>query len=176
MKKKEATGAVSYVMLFTMAAGALQLREDWEDYSRMSGYVSELKKENAELTKTYRAGYDLEEIRKAKEEEISAIDGIGPAIAKSIAEYFREPEHERMLDHLLTHLEIEQVVVGDVQIFAGTNFVITGSTLLNHLDMTNWANSNLIFINFFESFAFKRFENCFSIFVRFVEFFKLTIT
>lgn len=71
--------------------------------------------------------YDLEEIRKAKEEEISAIDGIGPVIAKSIAEYFREPEHERMLDHLLTHLEIEQVVVGDVQIFAGINFVITGS-------------------------------------------------
>lgn len=55
---------VACVMLFTMAAGALQLREDWEDYSRMSGYVSELKKENAELTKTYRAGYDLEEIRK----------------------------------------------------------------------------------------------------------------
>ena len=32
-----------------------------------------------------------------------------------------------MLDHLLTHLEIEQVVVGDTQVFAGMNFVITGS-------------------------------------------------
>lgn len=71
--------------------------------------------------------YDLEEIRKAEAEDISAIDGIGPVIAKSLTEYFRDPEHERMLDHLLTHLEIEQVVVGDVQVFAGMNFVITGS-------------------------------------------------
>lgn len=71
--------------------------------------------------------YNLETIRKAKEEEISAIDGIGPVIAKSITEYFRDSEHERMLDHLLTHLEIEQVVVGDTQVFAGVNFVITGS-------------------------------------------------
>ena len=71
--------------------------------------------------------YNLETIRKAKEEEISAIDGIGPVIAKSITEYFRDSEHERMLDHLLTHLEIEQVVVGDTKVFAGMNFVITGS-------------------------------------------------
>ena len=55
---------VAFVMLFTMVAGALQLRADWEEYTRMSTYVSELKKENAELTKTYRDGYDLEEIRK----------------------------------------------------------------------------------------------------------------
>ncbi|MDO5389683.1 MAG: NAD-dependent DNA ligase LigA [Eubacteriales bacterium] len=71
--------------------------------------------------------YDLEAIRKAEAEEISAIDGIGPVIAKSLTEYFRDPEHERMLDHLLTHLEIEQVVVEDAQVFAGMNFVITGS-------------------------------------------------
>ena len=71
--------------------------------------------------------YDLEAIRKAEAKDISAIDGIGPVIAKSLTEYFRDPEHERMLDHLLTHLEIEQVVVGDAQMFAGMNFVITGS-------------------------------------------------
>ena len=71
--------------------------------------------------------YDLDAIRKAEAEEISAIDGIGPVIAKSLTEYFRNPEHERMLDHLLTHLEIEQVLIGDVQVFAGMNFVITGS-------------------------------------------------
>lgn len=71
--------------------------------------------------------YDLEAIRKAEAKDISAINGIGPVIAKSLTEYFLDPEHERMLDHLLTHLEIEQVVVGDAQVFAGMNFVITGS-------------------------------------------------
>ena len=55
---------VAFVMLFTMVAGVLQLQDDWAEYTQMSAYVSELKKENAELTKTYRDGYDLEEIRK----------------------------------------------------------------------------------------------------------------
>ncbi len=74
--------------------------------------------------------YDLEQIRKADAEEVSAIDGIGPVIARSLTEYFADPEHERMLNHLLTHLELEQVVIQDKQIFAGLNFVITGS--VNH--------------------------------------------
>lgn len=55
---------VAFVMLFTMVAGVLRLQDDWAEYTQMSAYVSELKKENAELTKTYRDGYDLEEIRK----------------------------------------------------------------------------------------------------------------
>lgn len=55
---------VAFVMLFTMVAGVLRLQDDWAEYIQMSAYVSELKKENAELTKTYRDGYDLEEIRK----------------------------------------------------------------------------------------------------------------
>lgn len=70
---------------------------------------------------------DLEAIRAAGEEEISAIDGIGPVIARSLTEYFRDPEQKRILDHLLMHLEIERVVVTDAQVFAGMNFVITGS-------------------------------------------------
>ena len=55
---------VAFVMLFTMVVGVLRLQDDWAEYTQMSAYVSELKKENAELTKTYRDGYDLEEIRK----------------------------------------------------------------------------------------------------------------
>ena len=54
---------VSVVMLITMAVGALQIQEDWEEYERVSAYVSQLKKENAQLTSSYRAGYDLEDIR-----------------------------------------------------------------------------------------------------------------
>ena len=54
---------VSVVMLVTMAVGALQIQDDWKEYERVSTYVSQLKKENAQLTSSYRASYDLEDIR-----------------------------------------------------------------------------------------------------------------
>lgn len=55
---------VAVVLLVVMAVGALQLRRDWIEYNQMSSYVSQLKEENAQLTRTYRAGYDIEEVRK----------------------------------------------------------------------------------------------------------------
>lgn len=70
---------------------------------------------------------DLEKIRRADEEEISAIDGIGPVIAKSLTDYFKEEANNRKLDHLLTHLHIHREEAAGSQIFAGVNFVITGS-------------------------------------------------
>lgn len=71
--------------------------------------------------------YELEKIRNAGEEEVSAIDGIGPVIAKNLVEYFKNEENNKKLDHLLSHLEIEKEEIGEEQIFAGMNFVITGS-------------------------------------------------
>ena len=72
-------------------------------------------------------GDDLDEIRRAGEEEISAIDGIGPVIARSLAEYFRKEENNRKLDHLLAHLHLHSEETAEEQSFAGMNFVITGS-------------------------------------------------
>ena len=54
---------VAVVMLVVMVLGVMQLHDDWTEYERMSGYVSELKLRNAELDKQYREGYDLEDIR-----------------------------------------------------------------------------------------------------------------
>lgn len=42
-------------------------------------------------------------------------------------EYFKNEENNKKLDHLLSHLEIEKEETGEEQIFAGMNFVITGS-------------------------------------------------
>lgn len=71
--------------------------------------------------------YDLDRIRKAQEAEISQIDGIGPVIARSLTEYFGKEENNRKLDHLLSHLQIEKEEINEQQVFAGLNFVITGS-------------------------------------------------
>ena len=54
---------VAVVMLAVMVVGALQLRSDWAQYEQMSNYVSRLNQNNAELERTYRDGYDLEDIR-----------------------------------------------------------------------------------------------------------------
>ena len=54
--------AVAVIMLVTMVMGAVQLYDDWMDYQQMADRVSALKTTNAELTHTYRAGYDLEDI------------------------------------------------------------------------------------------------------------------
>ena len=71
--------------------------------------------------------YDLDKLRHAQMEEISSIEGIGPVIAGNLVAYFEKEEHNRKLDHLLSHLRIEKEEQTEEQIFTGMNFVITGS-------------------------------------------------
>ena len=73
-------------------------------------------------------GYDMEKIRHVSEEELAAIDGIGPVIAKSFVDYFKKEGRQEKQDHLLSHLELgEAPKQKEEQIFHGMNFVITGS-------------------------------------------------
>lgn len=55
--------AVAVFMLVVMVMGALQIRDDWAQYDRMSSYVSQLKKDNADLRKTYHESYDIETVK-----------------------------------------------------------------------------------------------------------------
>ena len=55
--------AVAVVMLVTMVLGAVQLKRDWDQYERVSAYVSDLKRENARMSHAYHASYDLEDIK-----------------------------------------------------------------------------------------------------------------
>ncbi len=48
-------------------------------------------------------------------------------IAHNFVEYFSKEENNRRFDHLLRHLDIEKEMRNEAQIFAGMNFVITGS-------------------------------------------------
>lgn len=70
---------------------------------------------------------DLEKIRHASLEEISEIDTIGPVIAGNLVSYFQDEENNRRLDHLMSFLHIQDEGPKQEQIFAGMNFVITGS-------------------------------------------------
>ena len=55
--------AVAVVMLVTMVLGAVQIQKDWQEYERVSAYVSGLKQENARLNHAYHLSYDLEDIK-----------------------------------------------------------------------------------------------------------------
>lgn len=80
--------------------------------------------------------YDIEKIVALTEEELSAVDGIGPIIAKGFVDYFKKEGINEMLKHLLSHLTWKkEVAVEGEQKFAGMNFVITGS--VNHFPNRN---------------------------------------
>lgn len=74
-------------------------------------------------------GYDVEKLIHASAEEINAIEGIGPVIAKAFTDYFSNEENLKKFHHLMSHLELEEVQKEENQTFAGKQFVITGSVV-----------------------------------------------
>lgn len=73
--------------------------------------------------------YDVEKLIHASGEEINAIEGIGPVIAKAFTDYFSNEENLKKFRHLMSHLELEEVKKEENQTFAGKQFVITGSVV-----------------------------------------------
>lgn len=72
--------------------------------------------------------YDTERIPTVTAEELSAISGVGEVIAQTFVDYFKDPKHVEQYHTLLDELNIEKVEINtEKQIFAGKNFVITGS-------------------------------------------------
>ena len=76
---------------------------------------------------------DFKAIREAKEEDFTAIDQIGPMIAKAMVSYFHTPHNEKILEELLKYVQFEKKEEVEIeQILEGKTFVVTGS--LNHFD------------------------------------------
>ena len=72
--------------------------------------------------------YDIEQLKKATAEELSAIDGVGDVIAGTFTEYFQDERNLERFDHLCAELDLELPERGNqVQNLNGLTFVITGS-------------------------------------------------
>ena len=72
--------------------------------------------------------YDIEKMIHLTEDDLNAISGIGPVIAKAYVEYFANEKHVEELKKLLEELEIPQEEKSaEAQIFENMTFVITGS-------------------------------------------------
>lgn len=85
------------------------------------------------LCKEY--NHDFAALRTATVENLSAVDGIGPIIAKTFVDYFTDEVHNRIVDHLLTLVTIEKPEESADDTLKGKVFVITGS--VNHFANRN---------------------------------------
>lgn len=59
--------AVAVIMLVVLAVGAVNLERSWKEYNAISNYLSEIKRENAQLDHSYRTTFDLETIAQEAE-------------------------------------------------------------------------------------------------------------
>ena len=70
---------------------------------------------------------EVERLLAASEEELAAIDGVGPVIAASFTGYFADPEKRERFLRLLSELTLEKEETAAVQDLKGKVFVVTGS-------------------------------------------------
>ncbi len=71
----------------------------------------------------------MDRLAEATEEELEAIDGIGPVIARSVTAWFRDPANRRLVERLAAHgVRMEEPGAGrEERPLAGLTFVLTGT-------------------------------------------------
>lgn len=77
--------------------------------------------------------YNLEQMKKADIETLSAIAGVGEVIAAAFVDYMHDADKLERLERLMAELTLEKVeTAGEAQTMAGLSFVVTGS--LSHFE------------------------------------------
>ncbi len=69
----------------------------------------------------------LAALGKASEETLSRVEGIGPIIGKSVADWFRNPHNRSLLARLQKYLTVKKVVAPSKGPLSGETVVITGT-------------------------------------------------
>ncbi len=69
----------------------------------------------------------LETLRHATLEELEALDGVGPVVAKSVHAWFRDEKNNHILEQLLPHVHIKGVQRSKEGVLRGQSVVITGT-------------------------------------------------
>ena len=72
--------------------------------------------------------HDIDSLMQASEEDISAIDGIGPVIAKSLVQYLSQPQSKALIEKLrAAGVNMTAEVKEKGSAFEGLTFVLTGT-------------------------------------------------
>jgi DNA ligase (NAD+) len=69
----------------------------------------------------------IERVRKAGESELMHIDGVGDIVARSVSSWFKDANHSKELDALLSHVKVESSASEKGSMLRGKSFVFTGS-------------------------------------------------
>jgi DNA ligase (NAD+) len=69
----------------------------------------------------------LAKLSSASEDTLSALDGVGPIIGKSVAEWFKNADNRALLERLTKHLKIQKVEAPAKGPLTGQTVVITGT-------------------------------------------------
>ncbi|MFA5839465.1 MAG: NAD-dependent DNA ligase LigA [Candidatus Margulisiibacteriota bacterium] len=73
--------------------------------------------------------YDsIDELVKAKVEELATISGVGPKVAEAVVEFFRQKDNQQIIDKLKAqNINFKTIETKGNQIFKGKTFVFTGT-------------------------------------------------
>lgn len=69
----------------------------------------------------------INSLREASFEKLENLAGVGPIIAKSIIDFFKNKENKKIVDHLLNELKIEKEKTTSSSKLSGKTFVLTGT-------------------------------------------------
>lgn len=81
----------------------------------------------------------LEKIRSASYEDIESIHGVGPIVARSLYDWFKDPSHRKLVDRLCKEVVIEGKKNNSNMSLSGKTFVFTGT-----MDMDRDHAQNLV--------------------------------
>lgn len=112
---------VAAVILTVLVLGMHKLNESWQEYGRMSAYLTELKRTNATLSHSYHTGYDSDTVREAAksvgyvENEDAQYMLITPRVPKKAAEPTLKDDIIWFVRSLLGKYEPKNAVVLDLK-------------------------------------------------------------
>lgn len=69
----------------------------------------------------------IEKLREAKYEELEVLSGVGPIIARSIVEFFKNKENAKIVNNLLNEIKLAKEKENKSSLFANNKFVVTGT-------------------------------------------------
>ncbi len=82
-----------------------------------------------DLSKSFKT---FDNLQKAKYEELEKLDGVGPIIARSIVDFMKSKENQKLIKNLLKVVNIEKVSVPNNKgKLSGKSFVLTGTISLS---------------------------------------------
>ncbi|MFC1516165.1 NAD-dependent DNA ligase LigA [Thermodesulfobacteriota bacterium] len=71
---------------------------------------------------------DLDTLCSSEPETLSAIEGVGPAVAGSVSAFFQQPENRKIVDHMLkSNVKIHSDISSSKRNLGGKVFVLTGT-------------------------------------------------